>query len=194
LDKDRGYKMKVAIYCGSAEGNSPDYVNAVKALGVHLAQQGVGIVYGGGNVGLMGVIANAALQAGGQVIGVIPAHLESKEIAHTGLTELHVVANMHERKAKMSELADAFVALPGGVGTLEEMFEVWTWGQLGLHDKPCAFYNINGFYDPLFTMVDSMQQAGFVKLSYIDMIIKENTPEALLSAFIDYKAPQAKWS
>ncbi|QRV25430.1 TIGR00730 family Rossman fold protein [Marinomonas foliarum] len=186
--------MKVAIYCGSAEGKSPDYVNCVKALGRHLAEQGVGVVYGGGNVGLMGVIANAVLQAGGKVIGVIPQHLKSKEIAHPSLTELHIVANMHERKAKMSELADAFVALPGGVGTLEEMFEIWTWGQLGLHDKPCAFYNINGFYDPLFTMVESMQQAGFVKQSYIDMIIKVNSPEALLSAFQAYRAPQPKWS
>lgn len=186
--------MKVAIYCGSAEGNSPDYVNGVKALGAYLARQGVDVVYGGGKVGLMGVIANSALQAGGKVIGVIPTHLESKEIAHTGLTELHVVANMHERKAKMSELADAFVALPGGVGTLEEMFEVWTWGQLGLHGKPCAFYNVNGFYDPMFTMVESMQQAGFVKQSYIDMIIKANTPEMLLSAFQAYRAPQPKWS
>jgi uncharacterized protein (TIGR00730 family) len=186
--------MRVAIYCGSAAGNSPEYANGVKALAVYLAGQGIDIVYGGGNVGLMGVIANAALQAGGNVIGVIPAHLESKEIAHTGLSELHVVANMHERKAKMSELADAFVALPGGVGTLEEMFEVWTWGQLGLHSKPCAFYNLNGFYDPLFTMVDSMQQAGFVKQSYIDMIIKESTPESLLAAVKAYRAPQPKWS
>ncbi|QUX93479.1 TIGR00730 family Rossman fold protein [Marinomonas sp. A3A] len=186
--------MKVAIYCGSAEGNSPDYVNGVKALGEYLARQGVDVVYGGGKVGLMGVIANSALKAGGKVIGVIPTHLESKEIAHTGLTELHVVANMHERKAKMSELADAFVALPGGVGTLEEMFEIWTWGQLGLHDKPCAFYNINGFYDPLFTMVESMQKAGFVKQSYIDMIINVNTPETLVSAFKNYQAPLAKWS
>lgn len=186
--------MKVAIYCGSAEGNSPDYVNGVKALGEYLARQGVDVVYGGGKVGLMGVIANSALQAGGKVIGVIPTHLESKEIAHTGLTELHVVANMHERKAKMSELADAFVALPGGVGTLEEMFEIWTWGQLGLHDKPCAFFNINGFYDPLFTMVESMQKAGFVKQSYIDMIINVNTPETLVSAFKAYQAPLPKWS
>ncbi|RBP78278.1 TIGR00730 family Rossman fold protein [Marinomonas rhizomae] len=186
--------MKVAIYCGSAEGHSPEYANGVKALGVHLAKQGIDIVYGGGNVGLMGVIANSALQAGGKVIGVIPAHLESKEIAHTGLTELHVVANMHERKAKMSELADAFVALPGGVGTLEEIFEVWTWGQLGLHGKPCAFYNINGFYDPMFIMLESMLHAGFVKQSYIDMVIKANTPEMLVSTFQTYQAPQPKWS
>lgn len=186
--------MKVAIYCGSAEGKSPDYVYGVKALGEYLARQGVDVVYGGGNVGLMGVIANAALQAGGKVIGVIPTHLESKEIAHTGLTELHVVANMHERKAKMSELSDAFVALPGGVGTLEEIFEVWTWGQLGLHGKPLAFYNINGFYDPLFTMMESMHQAGFVKQSYIDMAIKVSTPEDLISAFQAYQAPQPKWS
>ena len=186
--------MKVAIYCGSAEGNSPEYANGVKVLGVYLAEQGIDVVYGGGNVGLMGIIANAALQAGGKVVGVIPQHLKLKEIAHPGLTELYVVADMHERKAKMSELADAFVALPGGVGTLEEMFEIWTWGQLGLHDKPCAFYNINGFYDPLFTMVESMQQAGFVKQSYIDMIIKVNTPKTLVSAFQTYQAPKPKWS
>lgn len=186
--------MKIAIYCGSAEGSSSEYANGVKALGVYLAKQGMDVVYGGGNVGLMGIVANAVLQAGGKVLGVIPQHLKSKEIAHPGLTELYVVANMHERKAKMSELADAFVALPGGVGTLEEMFEIWTWGQLGLHDKPCAFYNINGFYNPLFTMVESMQKAGFVKQSYIDMIINVNTPEALVSAFKTYQAPQPKWS
>jgi len=186
--------MRVAIYCGSAEGRSDDYVKNVWSLGQYLAKQGVDVVYGGGNVGLMGVIANSVLDAGGKVIGVIPNHLKQKEIAHLGLTELHIVADMHERKAKMMALADAFVALPGGVGTLEEIFEAWTWGQLGLHQKACAFYNVKGFYDPLFTMVESMQSAGFVKPTYLDMLIRESTPEALLVALRNYQAPQAKWS
>ncbi|MBJ7538083.1 TIGR00730 family Rossman fold protein [Marinomonas transparens] len=186
--------MNVAVFCGSAAGHTPDFANAVKALGHYFAQQGIAVVYGGGNVGLMGVIADSVIAGGGQVIGVIPEHLRDRELAHPNLTELHVVADMHERKAKMAALADAFVALPGGVGTLEEIFEVWTWGQLGLHAKPCAFYNVNGFYDPLFSMVESMQQAGFVKAQYLDMLIREQTPELLHLAFSRYQPPKQKWS
>ncbi|BFM50373.1 TIGR00730 family Rossman fold protein [Marinomonas sp. THO17] len=186
--------MRLAIFCGSSLGNNEGFRESTELLGQYLAEQGVDIVYGGGNVGLMGCIANSVLAAGGQVIGVIPDHLKQKEIAHLGLSELHVVADMHERKAKMMALADGFVALPGGVGTLEEMFEVWTWGQLGLHNKPCAFYNVKAFYDPLFSMVASMQEAGFVKSVYLDMLIRESTPEALLKAIKAYQAPASKWS
>ena len=186
--------MRLAIYCGSAMGNHKVFQESTEQLGYYLAEQGVDIVYGGGNVGLMGCIANAVLAAGGQVIGVIPDHLKQKEIAHLGLSKLHVVADMHERKAKMMSLADGFVALPGGVGTLEEIFEAWTWGQLGLHSKPCAFYNVEGFYDPLLNMVTSMQSAGFVKPTYLDMLINESQPEAILAALKAYQAPAAKWS
>lgn len=186
--------MKVAIYCGSAKGNNPNFVAGVKALATYFAEKDIEVVYGGGKVGLMGEMADAMIAAGGNVIGVITKHLEDKEIAHPNLTDLYVVEDMHERKAKMAELADAFVALPGGIGTLEEIFEVWTWAQIGLHEKPCAFYNIEGFYDPLFTMVDRMFEAGFVKAPYVDMLIRAQTPEDLLTAFEAYQAPAQKWA
>ena len=185
--------MRVAVYCGSALGVTEEYEVAATALGHYFAEHQIDVVYGGGNVGLMGVVASATLAAGGIVIGVIPKHLQDKEIAHLTLTELHVVADMHQRKAKMAELADAFVALPGGVGTLEEIFEVWTWAQLGLHNKPCAFYNVAGFYDPLFTMINGMQEAGFIKQPYVEMIIEAQAPAELLAAFEGYQSPRKKW-
>ncbi|REG82358.1 TIGR00730 family Rossman fold protein [Marinomonas pollencensis] len=185
--------MRVAVYCGSALGVTEEYSVAVASLGRYFAEHQIDVVYGGGHVGLMGVIANATLEAGGNVIGVIPQHLQEKEIAHLALTELHLVADMHQRKAKMAELADAFVALPGGIGTLEEIFEVWTWAQLGLHNKPCAFYNVAGFYEPLFTMVKGMQDAGFIKQPYADMIIQADSPSQLLAAFDGYQSPRKKW-
>ncbi|ADZ92939.1 LOG family protein [Marinomonas mediterranea] len=186
--------MKVAVFCGSSLGHSKVYERAVAELGAFFAENGIEVVYGGGHVGLMGVIANAVLAAGGKVTGVIPTHLEQREIAHPSLTELHVVTDMHERKAKMADLADAFVALPGGVGTLEEIFEVYTWAQIGLHKKPCAFYNVDGYYDLMFEMIVSMHREGFVKKPYVDMLIKESQPEGLLRAFEDYVAPQEKWN
>ncbi|ENV00566.1 TIGR00730 family protein [Acinetobacter variabilis] len=139
----------IAVFCGSAMGNSKNFKEQAQALGESIANRGITLVYGGGRAGLMGVVADSALNAGGTVIGVIPQNLVDAELAHPLLTELHVVKNMHERKTKMSDLADAFIALPGGVGTLEEIFEQLTWGQLGLHQKPCAFLNIHGFYDEL---------------------------------------------
>ena len=139
----------IAIFCGSALGADPIYLRTAQNVGRCLAEQGITLVYGGGRSGLMGVVADSALAAGGQVIGVIPQVLVTKELAHPGLTELHVVENMQQRKSKMSELADGFVAMPGGVGTLEEIFEQWTWAQLGIHLKPCAFLNVDGFYDDL---------------------------------------------
>ena len=131
--------------------------------------------------------------AGGRGHGVIPEHLRDRELAHSGLTELHVVKNMHERKALMADLADGFVALPGGIGTLEELFEAWTWGQLGLHQKPCAIYNVNGFFDPLLAMAENMERAGFLQQQYIDMLIRTDQPDRLHRAFQDYQGPGEKW-
>ena len=186
--------MKIAVYCGSASGNKPEYIEAAEKLGRYFAAQGIDLVYGGGKVGLMGTIADAVLQAGGRVYGFIPEALEAKEIAHTGLTELTVVPDMHMRKAAMADMADAFVALPGGVGTFEEIFEVWTWAQLGYHSKPCAFYNVGGFYDSLFAFTDSVADAGFMKREYIDMLIKTDQPDDLLAQIRQYQPPKQKWS
>lgn len=186
--------MKIAIYCGSSSGNAPHFVESTKMLGKFLAKNGIDIVYGGGNVGLMGTMADAVLNAGGRVYGVIPEDLKNKEIAHPNLTELKVVKDMHQRKAAMANMADAFVALPGGPGTLEEIFEAWTWAQLGHHTKPCAFYNMSGFYDPLKVMVDTMCASGFIKPEYSQMLIHVDNPEALLSAINVYQAPKDKWA
>ena len=152
----------VCVYCGSRTGNRPLYAQRAAMLGTRLAQQNLALVYGGGNVGLMGIAADAALAAGGEVIGVIPEQLVGWEVAHRGVTRLDIVANMHERKARMFDLSDAFVALPGGFGTLDEMFEMLTWRQLGLGDKPCAFLDVDGFYAPLVAMMDRMVDEGFL--------------------------------
>ncbi len=186
--------MKIAIFCGSSAGHSPQFVESTKVLGNYLARNGIDVVYGGGNVGLMGVIADSVLAAGGRVYGVIPEDLKNKEIAHPNLTDLKVVEDMHQRKAAMANMADAFVALPGGPGTLEEIFEAWTWAQLGHHAKPCAFYNMNGFYDSLKAMIDTMSTSGFIKPEYAQMLIHVDTPEALLSAMSVYQAPKNKWA
>jgi len=152
----------ICVYCGSNPGSNPLYADRAVALGTRLAQQGTALVYGGGNVGLMGVVADAALAAGGEVIGVIPEQLVGWEVAHTGVTRLEVVANMHERKARMFDLSDGFVALPGGFGTLDEMFEMLTWRQLGIGDKPCAFLDVAGFFEPLVAMMDRMVAERFL--------------------------------
>lgn len=175
-------KMDIAIYCGASLGVDETIVKQVAELATYLAQQNIGLVYGGGNIGLMGVVADAALAANGKVIGVMPTQLEHHEIAHQGLTQLYPVKDMHERKAKMLELSDACVALPGGIGTLDEMFEAWTWGQLGYHSKPCAFYNVNGYFDKLFEMVNEMATAGFVRPRYLEAIIQANQPEQLVAS------------
>jgi uncharacterized protein (TIGR00730 family) len=182
--------MRIAIFCGASQGNNPNIIHAVQELGAYLAQHDIGIVYGGGNVGLMGVVADSALANDGDVIGVIPTSLTHQEIAHPNLTKLHIVDGMHERKAKIASLADAFVALPGGIGTLEEIFEAWTWGQLGYHQKPCAFYNLENAYDPLLSMVKSMHESGFVKKNYLDAIITPSTPLELLTSLKSYRHPQ----
>ena len=152
----------VCVYCGSNAGSRPAYAERAAQLGTRLAQAGLAVVYGGGNVGLMGVVADAALDAGGEVVGVIPEQLVGWEVAHRGVTRLEVVANMHERKARMFDLSDAFVALPGGFGTMDEMFEMLTWRQLGLGDKPCAFLDVEGFYVPLVSMMDRMVAERFL--------------------------------
>ena len=153
----------LCVYCGSNSGNHPDYTDVAVSLGTEMARRNISLIYGGGKVGLMGTVADAVLNAGGKVIGVIPRQLVEREVAHQGLTELQVVDTMHQRKTRMFELADAFVALPGGYGTMDEMFEMLTWAQLGLHRYPCAFYNVRGYYTPLRSMMDHMVGEGFVR-------------------------------
>ncbi|MEJ2045575.1 MAG: TIGR00730 family Rossman fold protein [Reinekea sp.] len=181
--------MKVAIFCGSKTGNNSVYKEATQQLGKYFAAHKIDIVFGGGHVGLMGIIADSVLENGGKAYGVIPHHLESKEIAHKYLTELTVVSGMHERKAAMSEMSDAFIALPGGAGTLEEIFEAWTWAQLGYHHKPCAFFNVQGFYDPLFDMIQQMVKQGFLNSDYANMLIKTDSPQALVEQIQIYQPP-----
>ena len=159
-----------------------------------MCERGIGLVYGGAEVGVMGAIANAVLEAGGEAIGVIPRSLAVKEVAHTNLTKLHVVASMHERKAMMAELADGFIALPGGWGTLEEIFEILTWAQLGFHDKPCALLNIEGYYDDLFRFLENSFEQEFVNPLYRPMLIEAYDPGDLLDLFATYRAPKVrKW-
>lgn len=153
---------RVCVFCGSSPGNHPDYARVAREVGTLLARESIGLVYGGGHGGLMGAIANAALAAGGHVIGVIPAHLEARALAHKGLSELHVVRTMHERKATMADLADGFVALPGGLGTMEEFFEVVTWSQLGIHEKPAVLLNVRGYYDLIGGFLDHAVDEGFL--------------------------------
>lgn len=184
----------IAFFCGSAMGNSKNFKEQAQALGESIANRGITLVYGGGRAGLMGVVANSALNAGGTVIGVIPQNLVDAELAHPLLTELHVVKNMHERKTKMSDLADAFIALPGGVGTLEEIFEQLTWGQLGLHQKPCAFLNIHGFYDELLNFLMKTTEAGFTQSRFTDALIFSSSIEEVLDAVEHYHAPEPKWN
>jgi hypothetical protein len=181
--------MRICVYTGSRHGSRPEYEAAARAFGTLLAERGIGLVYGGGHLGLMGVIADAALAAGGEVVGVIPQKLVEWEVAHPGLTELHVVASMHERKQMMADLADAFVALPGGIGTMEELFEVWAWLHLGYHQKPCALLNVAGFYDPLITFLDRMVDEGFLKTGTREMLLTGTDAERLLAALSAYRAP-----
>ncbi len=180
------------MFTGSGSGIEAHRAAAAE-FAVGLVAAGVGIVYGGGRVGLMGVVADAALAAGGDVIGVLPRHLFNREIAHTGLTHLDVVDTMHERKARMAELADGFVALPGGAGTLEELFEAWTWGQLGLHAKPTALLNPDGFYEPLVAQLDQMTTAGYLSAEYRQSLGVVGTAAEYLKWVDDYRHPVSKW-
>ena len=171
---------RVCVFCGSSSGDNPEYAAAARALGALLAKRGLTLVYGGGHVGLMGVVADGALEADGDVIGVIPRRLHDWEVGHQSLTELHVVETMHERKAMMANLACAFIALPGGIGTLEEIFEAWTWTQLGYHDKQIGLLNTAGFYDPLSAFMDQVRDRGFLTPEKRALLHVGDTPEALL--------------
>ncbi|WP_300974278.1 TIGR00730 family Rossman fold protein [Sphingomonas sp. LHG3406-1] len=167
---------RIAVYCGSAPGNDPRFAEAAVALIEEMASRGIDLVYGGGKLGLMGLIADTMLERGGKVLGVIPAALVDKEVAHLGLTELHQVAGMHERKAKMTELCDAFVCLPGGIGTLDEMFEAWTWNALGYHAQPFCLLNVDGFWDGLATFMDHVSASGFLSQARRDQLLMAATP------------------
>jgi uncharacterized protein (TIGR00730 family) len=185
---------RICIFCGSSTGNQPVYREAAEAMGSLLAKRGIGLVYGGGHVGLMGVIADAVLAGGGEAIGVIPQALADREIAHTGLTKLHVVDSMHTRKAMMADLSDAFVAMPGGVGTFEEFFEAVTWTQLGVHRKPCGLLNAGAFYTPLVAFIDQAVTEGFIKPVHRALMVVDDNPERLLDTLSQVKLPSVpKW-
>lgn len=186
--------MNICVFCGSSFGKGQSYRQAAELTGKLLARRGIGLIYGGGHVGLMGVVADAALSEGGKVTGVIPRALSEREIAHGGLTSLVVVDSMHERKAEMAKRADGFMVLPGGAGTLEEAFEQWTWAQLGVHQKPCAFLDIKGYFDLLRAMIKKMVTEGFLKAEYADMLVFSDDPADILSAFESYVPPSRKWS
>lgn len=185
---------RVCVFCGSNPGRSPAYREAAVALGETLAARGLGLVYGGASVGLMAVVADTVLAKGGEVVGVIPQMLVDKEIAHPGLTENHVVPSMHARKAKMADLSDAFVALPGGVGTLEELFEIWTWAQLGSHTKPVGVLDVNGFYAKMHAFLDHVVAEGFLREGHRGMLLSADDPGTLIDAFATYRPPIVqKW-
>jgi uncharacterized protein (TIGR00730 family) len=186
--------MILCIYCGTSFGADPAYLEAAQAAARLFAEHGIGIVYGGATVGLMGAVADAALAAGGKVIGVMPQALVDREIAHLGLTEMHVTQSMHERKALMEQLSTGFVALPGGPGTLDEMIEQWTWGMLGIHAKPCGFLNVKGYFDPFEAMTQRMVAEGFVQQQFADMLVFTDDPAELIERFRAYVPPAPKWA
>jgi uncharacterized protein (TIGR00730 family) len=184
----------VCVYCGSNPGRLPAYRDAARLLGHEMVSRGLGLVYGGASIGVMGAVADAVLERGGQAIGVIPYSLATKEVSHDGLDELIVVDSMHERKAKMAELSDGFIALPGGWGTIEEIFEMLTWAQLGFHEKPCGLLNVAAYYDQLFAFLENAIEQQFVKEEYRPMIIMDKIPGTLLDRFDHYCAPKVrKW-
>jgi uncharacterized protein (TIGR00730 family) len=186
--------QRICVYCGSNPGARPEYAAAARELARACAERGLGLVYGGGKVGLMGVLADAALAQGSEVIGVIPRALFDQEVAHTGVSKLEVVGSMHERKARMAELADAFLALPGGLGTLEELFEVWTWTQLGFHAKPCGLLDVAGYYAPLVAFLGSSVAEGFVLPEHRAALLVGTDAGALLDGLSAWRpVPLAKW-
>jgi uncharacterized protein (TIGR00730 family) len=183
----------ICVYCGSSPGTDPKFMDEAIACGTLIAEAGLTLVYGGGRVGLMGAVADAALAAGGKVTGVMPADLVNQEIAHTGLSELRVVNSMHERKWAMAELGDAFLCLPGGPGTFEEIFEQWTWALLGFHAKACGFVNVSGYYDLMRATVQQMADSGFIAQQYVDMLIYADGTAEAIEAFRRYVPPPPKW-
>ncbi|XXJ18970.1 TIGR00730 family Rossman fold protein [Desulfovibrio caledoniensis] len=185
---------RICVYLGSNPGNNPAYVAAAEAVGRELAARGIGLVYGGSSTGLMGRLADACLAAGGEAIGVIPKRLVEKEIAHQGLTESHVVNSMHERKQLMADFSDGFITLPGGIGTLEEFFEVLTWSQIGYHAKPCGLLDVNGYYTCLADHMDRMVEEGFLMAAHRRMVLTSPDPGELIDMFAEYDPPQVdKW-
>ena len=185
---------RICVFAGSSPGRLDDYAVAARALGQALLARRATLVYGGAQIGLMGILADTVLAGGGEVIGVIPRHLAAKEVAHQGLTQLRVVASMHERKMQMSELSDGVVALPGGLGTLEELFEMLTWGQLGLHRKPCGLLNVSDYFDRLVMFLDDAVTQRFVRPEHRAMLLSHSDPEKLLSTMAAYRAPESeKW-
>jgi uncharacterized protein (TIGR00730 family) len=185
---------RICVFCGSSSGSSSGYSETAWSVGKLLAKLGIGLVYGGGRVGLMGAVADGALQNGGEVIGVIPKSLFEVEIAHDGLPKLCVVSSMHERKALMSELSDAFLTLPGGFGTFEEFFEVITWAQLGIHSKPCGVLNVGGFFDPLLALCDHAVTEGFLSKADRSLILTETAPDKIIEKLSTFKVPKpSKW-
>jgi hypothetical protein len=187
-----GRFTSICVFCGSHPGRLPAYADAARRLGQRLAERGFELVYGGGKVGLMGVLADAVLAGGGRVYGVIPEALLRREVGHGGVTELRVVDSMHERKALMAERADAFVALPGGLGTLEELFEVWTWGALGIHTKPCGLLDVAGYYERLVAALDHAVEEGFVRHRHRDILLVESDIDRLLDRLEAYEAPRVE--
>jgi hypothetical protein len=186
--------QRICVFCGSSFGVRPAYREAAETIGRLLCQRGIELVYGGGNVGLMGAMADACLDGGGRVIGIIPQALFDKEVAHLGLSELRVVNSMHERKALMAELSDAFIALPGGYGTFEEFCEVLTWTQLGLQRKPCGILNVEGYYDPLLTLFDRAVAEQFLKPVHRGLVLAGSDPESLIVRLLEHEPPAAdKW-
>ncbi|TYA74196.1 LOG family protein [Seonamhaeicola marinus] len=184
----------ITVFCGSSFGNDPEFELHAKMLGETLAEQNITLVYGGANVGLMGAIANGALSKKGKVIGVLPKFLASKELAHKGISELILVETMHERKTKMNELCDGVIALPGGFGTLEELFEMLTWGQLGLHKKPIGILNVNGYYDDLVNLLNTMVEKGLLKSINRQMLLVSDNVNELIDKMKNYQAPEVgKW-
>jgi uncharacterized protein (TIGR00730 family) len=183
---------RVCVFCGSSPGRNDAFAAAARRMGELLASRAIGLVFGGGRVGLMGVLADAVLAGGGEAVGIIPRGLWNREVGHTALTAMHVVETMHERKAMMAELSDGFVALPGGIGTLEELFEVWTWAQLGIHRKPCAVLNVDGYFDPLLAFVDRAVDEGFVRRAYRAMLLVDVDPAALLARMERYEPPMVQ--
>lgn len=184
----------ICVYCGSSTGSSETYATGARQLAAILVDKQLSLVYGGGNVGLMGIIADEVLLLGGEVTGVIPQALMDKEVGHTQLSQLHIVRNMHERKALMAELSDGFIAMPGGIGTLEELFEMFTWLLLGFHNKPLGLLNIDGFFDSLISFLQQTVEKKFLQNKHLEMLIIESDPDRLLQRLNDFKPPQGnKW-
>lgn len=182
----------ICVYCGSSSGRSEVYLAAAEQLAEVLVARQIRLIYGGASIGIMGGLADRVLALGGEVVGVIPKALAHKEVMHGNLSELHITHSMHQRKMRMAELADGFIALPGGIGTLEELFEIWTWAQLGFHDKPCGLLNVAGFYAPLLQFLDHVSEEQFVKPEHRQLLLVESLAERLLDRFADYQSPPRK--